>query len=158
MDATTIHGREEVLSPSIQVDPALFHTAPVQRILRTFAGRIVQAGAIMTRRDDEAGRHLVGELRWLENDQLFWFTAYGENLSDAHWLRFDDVRCVANCGLYFLQDENIVAYLCTIDAAGVEDPDDYRIAWQWWQQVGPLRAALIEDCWQRLTLAHGVSG
>ena len=152
---TTIHGREEVLSPSSQVEPALFHTAAVQRILREFAAKIVQSGAIMTWRDDVSGRHLVGELRWLENNELFWFTAFGENIGDAHWLRFDDVRCVASCGLYFLQTGNVVAYLCTIDAAGVDDPDDYRIAWQLWQQVGPLRTALIEDCWQRLTLANG---
>ena len=105
------------------------------------AHRLVSAGAIMTLSEPSLERHLVGYLEWLELRRLFWFTAYGESLADGHLLEFDAMHMVEERGLYFSTAGNIVASLTPIEQAKVEDPDDYRIAWQLWQEVAPIRRA-----------------
>ena len=100
----------------------------------------------MTLPGPDLGRHLVGYLEWLGARRLFWFTAYGESLADAHLLEFESLHVIAERGVYFSAGGNLIASLTTIDHANVEDPDDYRIAWQLWQEVAPLRRKLIDDC------------
>lgn len=114
------------------------------------AQRLVTAGAIMTLPGPRLEQQLVGYLEWLEPQRLFWFTAYGEALSDGHLLEFDTLQTHQR-GITFSAGGRIVSLLTTIDHAGVDDPDDYRIAWQLWQEVAPLRRTLIEACAHALT-------
>jgi hypothetical protein len=126
------------------------------------AQRLVASGAIMTLPEPRLEQHLVGYLEWLEPRRLFWFTAYGEALSDGHVLAFDALHVVDNASVYFSIGGNVVSCLTAIDHAQVDDPDDYRIAWQLWQEVAPLRRAMINDCCAALTrgpaLIDGVDG
>jgi hypothetical protein len=109
------------------------------------ATRTVASGAIMILPGCPVMRFLVGDFVWLEAGRIFWFTAYGDSPGDGHLLEFDDVRMVDGVGVSFSRREKIVGQLTRIEQAGVDDPDDYRIAWQLWQEVAPLRAAMIES-------------
>ena len=114
-----------------------------------FAQRLVQEGAIMTVPGRPDLPALIGDLRWGEGC-VCWFAAFGDSPRDAHRLEFTEAHAVQWHGICFLDGRVTAARLWTIDAAGVEDPDDYRVAWQLWQQVAPLRTALIEECYARL--------
>jgi hypothetical protein len=114
-----------------------------------FAQKLVQEGAIMTVPGRPGGQALIGDLRWSEGS-VCWFTAFGDSPGDAHRLDFTEAHVVQRHGISFLNGRVTTARLSTIDAADLEDPDDYRVAWQLWQQVAPLRAALIENCYSRL--------
>jgi hypothetical protein len=135
--------------------PAVNHAAQA-------AQRLVAGGAIMSLPEPRLEQHLVGHLEWVEPRRLFWFTAYGESLTDGHVLEFDAVHVADGQGVYFSTSGNIVSYLTAIDQAKVDDPDDYRIAWQLWQEVVPLRRSLIEACCTALLrgpgLVDGVDG
>lgn len=89
-----------------------------------------------------AEHYLVGDFSWLEGNRVFWFAANGDAGADAHVLDFDDV-ILDDDGLHFFLEGRRVAVLESIGRARVEDPDDFRIAWQIWQQVAPLRRPLI---------------
>lgn len=106
--------------------------------------------------EPEGTQHLVGYLEWLEAGKLFWFTAYGEGSSDGHLLEFDALHVIEGRGLYFSREGKIVTQLTAIDQAKVDDPDDYRIAWQLWQEVVPLRRRMIEALCTKLL--RGVVG
>jgi hypothetical protein len=107
-------------------------------------------------------QHLVGYLEWLAPQRLFWFTAYGESVSDGHLLEFDTTHVVEERGIFFSSGGNIVSSLTPIAQANVEDPDDYRIAWQLWQEVAPLRRRVIDASCSTLTreslLIDGMDG
>jgi hypothetical protein len=122
------------------------------------AHELVSAGAIMTVPGPQPAQNLVGHLEWLESRRIFWFTAYGETLADGHLLDFDSLQVVEGRGIYFARQGNIVSQLTPIDQANVEDPDDYRIAWQLWQEVVPLRRPLIERCCTSLVRGLAVDG
>jgi hypothetical protein len=122
------------------------------------AHRLVSAGAIMTLNEPAPEQHLVGYLEWLETRRLFWFTAYGESLADGHLLEFDAMHMDEDRGLCFATGGNVSATLTPIDQAKVEDPDDYRIAWQLWQEVAPLRRAKIEACCAALLRGRPADG
>jgi hypothetical protein len=106
--------------------------------------RLVAAGAIMTLPEPPCGQHLVGYLEWLEPQRVFWFNAYGESAEDGHLLDFDALKVIEGRGIYLSSQGVIVSQLTPIDQARLDDPDDYRIAWQLWQEVVPLRRPLIE--------------
>jgi hypothetical protein len=117
------------------------------------AQQLVASGAIMTLLQPQREQHLIGYLEWLEPRRLFWFTAYGEDHSDAHLLEFDAEPVIQDSVIYFRSDGKIVSLLSPIERAEVEDPDDYTIAWRLWQEVMPLRRALIETCCTALVRA-----
>jgi hypothetical protein len=102
-----------------------------------------------------AVRLLVGHLRWLDDGRVFWFAAFGDAPDDGRLFHFDETQVIENYGVYFVTARNVIGYLSTIDAAGVDDPDDYRIGWQLWQEVAPLRQRFINGCCQRLTNVNG---
>ena len=124
--------------------------------------RLMTAGAIMTLFGSRPEQHLVGHLEWLGPERLFWFTAYGESVSDGHLLEFDALHAREDRGVFFSRGGSLVSSLTLIEEAEVEDPDDYRIAWQLWQEVAPLRRRLIEASCATLTrdsvLIDGVDG
>lgn len=109
------------------------------------AQHFVNGGAILTPSGCPVARFLVGHLALLDPQRIFWFTAYGDSTADGHVLEFDDARLAEPGGLTFLKDGRVAGCLSPIAQAGVDDPDDYRIAWQLWQEVAPLRGRLIAN-------------
>jgi hypothetical protein len=109
------------------------------------ADRVVAQGAIMTLPEPPVSRFLVGHFVWMDARRVFWFTAYGDSTADGHLLEFDESLPNENLEISFLRNGRIVGQLTPIEQAGVDDPDDYRIAWQLWQEVAPLRAAMIDN-------------
>jgi hypothetical protein len=87
--------------------------------------------------------HLVGAWRWVDASTVCWFTAHGDSPLDAHILHFDEAEEDGKGGVCFRQKETVVGHLTPINQAGVEDPDDYVIGWQIWQEVAPLHAPLV---------------
>jgi hypothetical protein len=118
--------------------------------IELLAQRVVGNGAIMTLPGCPILRSLVGHFVWLDPQRVFWFTAYGDTVADGHLLEFETTRA-SSAGVYFLNKGQVAACLTNIDEAGVDDPDDYRIAWQLWQEVAPLRSGLIEEACAQLT-------
>ena len=123
--------------------------APTGASIEALVQKLVQDGAIMTLPGEPARRALIGDLRWTQGG-VCWFAAFGDSPRDAHRVDFTDAQTEQRDAIQFLKDRTTAACLSTIDAAGVEDPDDYRVAWQLWQQVAPLRTKLIEDSYNRL--------
>lgn len=121
-------------------------SSPVKHLVADAARQLVAAGAIMTQSAPDNGQHLVGHFDWLGSRRVFWFTAYGETLGDGHVLDFDAAHLVENVGLCFTRGAGVRSLLSPIEHARVDDPDDYRIAWQLWQEVEPLRRPLILAC------------
>lgn len=107
--------------------------------------RLFGAGTIATL-SDEPRPILIGELQWIDDGGLMLFTAHGDALSDVHRLMFDDVMINPRGSVTFLRDGHVVGALHAIDDADVADPDDYRIAWQLWQEIAPLRRDFIARC------------
>lgn len=127
--------------------PAATGAARGMHPLEAAAHHIVAGGAIMTVPQTPVARRLVGTLSWLEPQRVFWFTAYGDTRADGQLMEIDEARPVAGgIGIQFLNNGRVVGCLMPIEHAGVDDPDDYRIAWQLWQEVAPLRTAMIERC------------
>lgn len=94
---------------------------------------------------------LVGEFAWLTPTRVFWFAANGDSDADVHTLEFEHVIRKRD-GLHFFHDGKQVGQLAPIDQAHVEDPEDFRVAWQIWQTVAPTRRALIDN--SRLALVE----
>jgi hypothetical protein len=109
----------------------------------------VQDGAIMIVAGQPDQRALIGDLRWSDGC-VCWFTAFGDSPGDAHRLDFSEAVVVQRHGICFMKERAAAGYLSTIDAADIEDPDDFRVAWRLWQQIAPLRTKLIEDCYTRM--------
>lgn len=147
-----IEYREGLFAPEAGAAP------PAMKEAAAAAHQLVSAGAIMTLPEPRFEQHLVGHLEWIEPRRLFWFTAYGETLQDGRLLDFDSLQVIEGSGIYFSRAGNIVSHLMPIDQARVEDPDDYRIAWQLWQEVAPLRRPLIERCCTALLRGLVVDG
>lgn len=133
------------MSKALIVPAAVTPLSPYQ-----LAETLVTAGAILTLAGLPVRRHLVGHLAWLGPGRMFWFTAHGDTPDDGHVLEFDDAHGVADQWVCFYHRDKLAACLAAIPAAGVEDPDDYLIAWQLWHEVAPRRARLIRDCLSRL--------
>jgi hypothetical protein len=92
---------------------------------------------------------LVGDFRWCEPNFLVWFPAFGDRTTDAmsfsfHYANADESRIV------FRHSGGDELVMVVVDHAGVADPDDYRVAWQIWHHVAPLRRKLIEEAYDEL--------
>jgi hypothetical protein len=148
--------RRVSIAPVVQFEGEAVRTfVPVQRRqisheANNFAAKLVLAGAVMTMPGPPTCRKLVGDLFWENDGVLFWFAAFGDLPADARRVVFDETQTVENLGIYFLSAGKIVGYLSTIEGAGVDDTEDYRMAWKFWEQVAPLRRAFIESCYDRL--------
>ncbi len=123
--------------------------SPLAVSAQGLAEKIVSGGAIVTLMKDTVQRYLVGHFTWVDPHRIFWFTAHGDAAEDGHVLDFEELRLVPNQRISFYRAGKRIACLATIRAAGLEDPDDYHIAWQLWQEVAPRRAKLIVDCLER---------
>lgn len=93
---------------------------------------------------------LIGDLQWLEGPEFIIFTAYGDGPSDAHLVRFDEVIVNEQGSITFLSAGHVVGAIHRIGDADVDDTDDYRIAWQLWQDVAPVHQPMIQRCYQTL--------
>lgn len=91
---------------------------------------------------------LIGDMQWLGDAEVVMFTAYGEGPDDAHLVCFDDVIVNEEGSLTFLHEGHVVGAIHRIEDADVDDTDDYRIAWQLWQDVAPLHQPMIQRCYQ----------
>lgn len=124
-------------------------TRPSADLPRTIVRRIVGEGGILM----EPGQPpaLVGELSWEDAGTVLWFAAFGDQPRDAHRLTFDQAECSGD-RVVFRTYGRIVAELADVDHSCVDDPDDYRTAWQLWQQILPMRTPFILRCYERLLL------
>jgi hypothetical protein len=107
------------------------------------AQQIAATGAIMTVPGVPLIRHLVGELRWGDEGRVFWYVAFGDKLGDGYVASYDDIT-LHPVGVCFEYRGEIVALLAPIEKCAVEDPNDYRVAWNLWREVRPLRGNLID--------------
>lgn len=111
--------------------------------LRLWTMEIVHNGALI--RSAHLPPTLLGELRWIAPSSIGWYPAFGDRLDDARHFTYDAYQIGRGSITFF--DGNIeVAELTTIDRAGLPDPDDYRVAWQLWLEIVPLRRAFIDAC------------
>jgi hypothetical protein len=113
--------------------------------VRAAVDLLFAAGTIATL-SDEPRPVLIGELQWVNDNQLALFVAHGDAPADAHQLTFDDAIVNPRGSVTFLRNKHVVGALHPIEEADVDDPDDYRIARQLWQEVAPLRRELIARC------------
>jgi hypothetical protein len=107
--------------------------------------QLVRNGAIMKFAGAVPSRVLVGHWEWLDEQRAFCFAAFGDAPADAHVIKFDCTQ-VVDAGIFFLRANHVVGHLSTIPAAGVDDVEDYQVAWQIWQQVKPLQTRFINAC------------
>ena len=99
---------------------------------------------------------LIGDLQWLEGDEILIFTAYGDAPSDAHHVCFDEALVHASGNITLMRAGQVAATFQRIEDADIEDPDDYRIAYQLWRDVAPLYQSRIERCYAALRSAVGL--
>lgn len=121
---------------------------------RENADDIVALGGVLTLAGVPLQRFLVGDLRWLGEHRMAWFTAFGDKAEDALVLDFDHLE-VRPIGVCFIQDGAVVALLSQIEKSALEDPDDYRIAWQLWQDVRPLREGFMNAAFGSVATREG---
>jgi len=120
--------------------------------VRAAVDRLFEAGTIATL-SDEPRPILIGGLEWIDEAGLALFIAHGDGPADVHRLIFDDVMINSRGSVTLLQQGHVIGTLHAIDDADVADPDDYRIAWQLWQEVAPLRRDLIARCFAMVAAA-----
>lgn len=110
---------------------------------------LVARGAILKTLHPTSRHFLVGDLRWLASNAIFWFTAHGDCADDGHLLTFDQAMPVRDGSMVFQARERPIAVLSTIDGADVTDADDYRIAFTFWRETGPIVRPLIDRSFDR---------
>lgn len=98
---------------------------------------------------------LIGDLQWLDGQELLIFTAYGDAPTDAHRIHFDEALVHDSGNITFMCGGHVVATIQRIEDADIDDPDDYRIAYQLWRDVAPLYRPLIERCYDALQSPGG---
>jgi len=91
---------------------------------------------------------LIGDLQWLDGSELLLFTAYGEGPADVHFVSFDEAIVNEEGSVTFLFQGHVVGAIHRIEDADVDDTDDYRIAWQLWQDVAPVHQPMIQRSYQ----------
>lgn len=111
---------------------------------RTAVDALFRQGAILFVCAEADAPYLVGDLRWPGDSAVSVFIAFGDGPRDVRHFVLDDLVLEPDGGVSFRCTERICARLQAIERARVDDPDDYRIAWQLWQQVAPLRQTLID--------------
>lgn len=107
------------------------------------AALLAAQGAIMTIGGSPAQHFLVGDFALVGPHHVYWFAANGDTSADAHLLEFEEVHREGN-EVHFWVSGQHVATIAAIDDTEVDDPDDFLIAWEIWQQVAPMRRMLLE--------------
>lgn len=105
---------------------------------------LASTGAILTVAGKPDQHFLVGYFEWIGSNRIFWFNANGSDAHDANILEFDRATA-APAEIGFVRAGKLVAVLSGIETAPVADRDDYRIAWQIWQQIAPMQQAKIKS-------------
>lgn len=123
--------------------PSLPQGASLREIVET----IFRAGAVLS--CPHCAPVLLGDFRWEEPNRIRWFPAFGDRASDAGTFSFHYAHADASRA-EFRHAGGSQIEMTTIDAADVDDRDDYRVAWQIWQHVAPLQAKLIQAAYARL--------
>ncbi|HVU33462.1 MAG TPA: hypothetical protein VHE61_08500 [Opitutaceae bacterium] len=134
----------------MQLTPQLGIRSTPEEITVALAAR----GAIMHVIGQPALYYLVGSFAWLGPRHVFWFVAHGDAEVDGRVIEFDESQVLNRERIAFVRNRSVVAYLVSIENAGVEDPDDYHVAWQIWQQVAPAQSGFIA----RLLARHAELG
>lgn len=122
----------------------------LSRRVKTAAETLYRNGAVLEFADDPSAAMLLGDLQWSEQGGVLAFAAYGEGPRDARHLRFDHAAYDGDATVWFSREGRMLATLRRIEDAEIEDPQDYRIAWQLWQQVAPLRRNVIDNSYTAL--------
>ncbi len=122
--------------------PAFKTTA--QECAPEFPKRLVAKGAVLTLNGEASGPILVGEWTPLTSSRVFLFPAHGEE-GDEQILEFDRAVLLDTQIVGFIRGSDLVGQLAAISAAGLDDPDDYRVAWQIWQHVSPMMQEKIDQ-------------
>jgi hypothetical protein len=134
--AAALPGAPQVATPPSDTDE-----------LRAFASNLVASGAVV--RLKQGAPALVGDFRWDDPNRIVWFAAFGDLDADAHLFSFHSAHRMGN-EVVFRHSDGDELGLIGIEHAGLEDPDDYRTAFQLWQQVAPMRADFIGRAYGRL--------
>lgn len=123
-------------------------TTPVRGTLPLFpqdaCAELVEAGSVLTLPGPPLQRLLVGRLRWASDSLLLAFPAFGERPDDVRIVRFKTAQQHVG-GISFFDGDELRAKLTPIAISGVDDPEDYLVAWSMWAEMWPLRKRKIED-------------
>ncbi len=111
--------------------------------------RLAAKGAVLSYGGDGGQPMLIGDWACSGSRRVFAFPAHG-NVGDEHVFEFDEAVLLDTQIVGFLRGGQLVAQLSAIGAASLTDPDDYRVAWQIWQQVAPMVRGKIVRCRERL--------
>ncbi len=112
------------------------------------AGEELFAAGAIASLEGEPRPILIGDLQWLEGSELVLFTAYGEGPADVHLVSFDEAIVNEEGSVTFMFEGHVVGSIHRIEDADVDDSDDYRIAWQLWQDVAPVHQPMIQRSYQ----------
>jgi hypothetical protein len=112
------------------------------------AGEVLFAVGAVASLSSEPRPRLIGDMQWLEGRELLIFTAYGDGPADVHCLRFDEALLNERGSIIFMCGGHVAGTIQCIEDSDVDDPDDYRIAWQLWQEVAPIYQPLIQRCYE----------
>lgn len=115
------------------------------------AEAVASRGAVLTLADEPGQQYLIGEMRWRDETGVLFFIAFGDGARDARHLAIDTVTEESDGRIRFSIGGMLRAKLERVELAAVADPDDYRIAWQLWQQVAPLQRSVIDRSFTALT-------
>lgn len=104
---------------------------------------------------DEPRPILIGDLQCVDGRELLLFPAFGDAPTDAHRVPFDEAVVHYGGKVTFLCGGHVVAAIERIEDADIDDPDDYRVAWQLWREVAPVYRPLIERCYEAVRSSGG---
>ena len=121
--------------------------------LETATEQLASGGAVLRVWNSPAHDFLVGDLRWIDANHLFWFTAHGDREDDGHVLEYDRAELVDGAGVEFYRRDKCVGWLAEIARAEIADHEDYEVAFSLWQQVAPRAEPLLK----RSRVLHGVA-
>lgn len=88
---------------------------------------------------------LVGYFEWLDDHRAFYFEAGGQNEFAGHILTFETAQAAHSLGVAFRNGCEIVAYLCPISEASVEDQANFVVTWRAWQTALSQRGESVTE-------------
>lgn len=117
--------------------------------LQSATSQLAANGAVLHVWNSPVHSYLVGDLDWLDENRMFWFTAHGDREDDGHVLEFDMAEFVDGQVVEFFHRGQRVGLLTDIATAKVDDPEDYAVAFSLWRQVEPRTRHLIRRARER---------
>lgn len=140
-------------SPFSRIEPVAESVSGKERAKA--AGEELFGGGAIASLHGEPRPILIGDLQWLDGSELVLFTAYGEGPADVHLVAFDEAIVNDAGSVTFLFEGHVVGSIHRIEDADVDDTDDYRIAWQLWQDVAPVHQPMIQRSYQMMEQFRG---